>query len=509
MRFLQKPTEHQDAPDRDHAAQKERNDRRRTSNEEISAYFSTKRALPEDGVMRSIEHPEHVPKEAAKETARPEAIKQRSPPPPVELLSRPFLGFGSKGGPPDTKAIQSERTTYLTWSQSPPRRPRSPRDQYDVAQESAPDQRLAGDARDRSGVPRHQRGLHDELEAEETRQPYKRSSPRYGQWAEDKRPGVPAAVEVYRAPSAGSARRSSLARRSTTKTTVQSLPHGVDSKARDERHWSADAADDDYHTSDILRLRKQFEDATRTSNNDYLETRWPAADKENHDPVSSISIDRMLEDVRRIGDRPPLMEQPRTTRRDEVALNLDRMPRPKRPPSGSSTLPVRGEGRSILGTTPRRAVATRNSPNISMLDSRPPSFVQAGGPRLPEIYRSAFDQGHAPVPSMDDEMLDDGPTIDSLMSYTHQPVSRHSRQAHSHALSARHIQGRGLYEAQAGLPAVEHSRDWEHSEAVCQPEKRIRGDSVAVDFKSERSVQPASGVAEDNMAGFWKPNRLY
>ncbi|KAI6801954.1 hypothetical protein KC332_g15395 [Hortaea werneckii] len=114
MRFLQKPKDHQDAVSGNQAAKgPTKKDRKHTQDEEISAYFAAQRHDP-DGKQRDASR---MGSRRDRRKDSPMRAHQASQP-PVELPEKPFLGFGSKGTQQDRSRKYDQSTSCYSWSQS-------------------------------------------------------------------------------------------------------------------------------------------------------------------------------------------------------------------------------------------------------------------------------------------------------------------------------------------------------------------------------------------------------
>ena len=153
------------------------------------------------------------------------AIKtQPAVPPPVDLPDKPFLGFGSKGQ--NAGSRQTAPTSYNSWSESVDREPRakrqaSPGRAVQIALPSHSAQRpQSKDYRRQDVIENQQRSSAHESLSRPT------GSPERGTRVRSRRATGPA-VEVYGPHDERTRQRH---RRSTTRTTVQSLPHGLPSE---------------------------------------------------------------------------------------------------------------------------------------------------------------------------------------------------------------------------------------------------------------------------------------
>jgi len=523
MKFLEKPSEHQDhLPIADTHRQSAKEDRKRTRNEEISTYFSApKRGDQERGEARderSRRTPDRSQDKEPRRTSRPEPVSI------VELPDKPFLGFGSRAAHPEDKESQLETSTLLTWSESaprgsPPRRSNSRRHADDHTFENergSAARRVAAPSREAErrplGHPRNECGTPDA----DVQQ--RNSQHDEGRWPRSQRTGQ-AIVEVYEQ-EPPLKRRHPPVRTSPTRMTLQSLPrepdrlYGVEQPSRNPSHRSPDYHDG-YHTSDILKVNDQLHRSVQTTApRQTCAAGSEHSDKENHIPdssKSSFSLDRMLARARDSVMMPTVRLSPRIEAQRRKSIP---------PPDSRST--YKGPPLQRRGTTPAQAspyqlpdvYAPRRPSRHLQPPERPSSHREttslSGLPRrATEPFVAWPRSSHRPSIAYDDddEMLDtgQGPALFDTI-----PVYATEQQVHELAHRSMSLPRSGIFEAQErGLEQEELSLRWMSSEHM--QSERLASDTQLVgnDLLSEGLPRRQSRAIDDGIAGFWKPHKLY
>lgn len=511
MKFLQRPTEHQDevVPDETRKTDGKSN-KQRVPNEEISAYFTAENAM-------------HGPTKLSKEQNEPNGLQgqdrdreqnQRDSrkPPSIELPDKPFLGFGSKGLHTGHDNDQhDESTEYYSWSESAPGHAKIVKAQVEAPPgEEASHEVLWEHSKDVKRSPMR-RNAHDRgkrfAAGEEAES---------GQWIQSRRVRGPRVVEVYQPP-ATHQQQTIEDRTSMTRTTKQSLP-------RRPTRWKPDNGNDlqqtghiervrsDYRTSDILDLPNSQNDLSVRGSAGYL-ARFPVktllSDKENADPQSSL--DRLLNAARKATtyeDRH-LERSTQATREPRVQSETDPHTITTRDHYGSHRIPL-----NQLNSRKQTPSKRRQPGHIEQ--ARQDRRGQA--PRLdsrytvPELYFESIinrDEGHEASQEHlgDNEMLDGGPEIHPLY-WPDNHVFASAQQAEDLVFRASSVPRSGFLEAQAErIESEPHGRSFMR-DSISRHTGPSYVSSIGREIVSER-IEPPQDGAEDLFAGFWKPNKLY
>ncbi|KAI6861272.1 hypothetical protein D0864_06630 [Hortaea werneckii] len=289
MRFLQKPKDHQDAVSGNQAAKgPTKKDRKHAQDEEISAYFAAQRRDP-DGKQQD---PSRIGSRQHRRKDSPIRARQASPP-PVELPEKPFLGFGSKGTQQDPSHKHDQSTSHYSWSESaaPARAEEGnapilnaafatekPGETESVT--SKPEIPSSDRASEKSVAQDESLDASRKRESLHQSQPKKRSTLRETDVA-------PLSVRL----------KDDEARRSTTKTTCQSLPHQIqETRSQDPPRSRGDMS---CHTSDILKVRQPNTLITKSIFDGLIGLAAVGDDdKENKQPDSSSPTGKLLKRAR-------------------------------------------------------------------------------------------------------------------------------------------------------------------------------------------------------------------
>lgn len=513
MRFLQRPTEHQDAPNAGLDQQKRsKHDRKRPKDGEISAYFEAKKQAHEQ-----LEHRTNRHDKASAEDRQPidEPARRRRLTPPVDRPSRPFLGFGSKGGQPEGKDMPSEHTSYLSWSQTPPQEPVKAQRRSEIEVHNDEEQFPKGKSKD--ALPQRYPtsrldGLQQSSEIADGGQ--ERAFAR-GEGGETRGQRGAAQVEVHQPQRI---RHSVEDRRSTTMTTAQSLPRGNVEPQPDVRRQTIDQFPDDYRTSDILEVHDHIAVSKSGVRNLKSPSTQPRDGHENQDPASSLSIDRLLDNVRYVTGTKPNESQHRPYEYNRSLRDRSAARHASTPHKEQVILAVRGELyyalRENSGPSPalRRqgddlsGTRTTFVPDVRQYEQHAlhPDSVR----RHPPAEYVHIPQIRQPQLPEDDEMLDDGQEI-GPGSWLHQPVYASMQQAEELVHGPMSNATLGIFEAQSEHLASVATSLWQRQERTHSLALNGRSLSIGRLVSSESGTGPGSGGAADEMSGFWKPHRLY
>ncbi|KAK5172131.1 uncharacterized protein LTR77_003769 [Saxophila tyrrhenica] len=538
MKFLEKPSEHQDQlPAAAPPQQSKKEDRKRAKNDEISAYFSAPRGGNHEGIhvgngtgneqRRRASAPDHGPdqSDAARREARPR------PSSIVDLPEKPFLGFGSRATQLGSKELRLDMTTCLSWSESPPRPARL--EQANTAR--CPEERLQTvgntSARHHSSAARpsvEQRALEGHLRdgSDHAQSARKRSRQNTeAQWQQSQRTGGEARVEVLRPPTPRK-RGQPPAETSPTRTTLQSPPHGppVQQEIRqDARSWENPSG---YHTSDILKINEDVRQPVRSSGPDQKrKDSHRHSNKENHDPGthddpdSSFSIDQALQHVREAISMPPVEPPP-----------------PQIAPEVHSVRPVHNS--HIEGPRNAHGLQQRAAPDAT----RPASYLSQDGymPRRSSLPRQRFEQSPAlssskeaattlhrratqpyvtqdrtvrqPSRSLQDEEMLDNDLCYAPSSIIRPLVYATERQVHNLARMPTPNLVSSLFETQAGREEWEPevaTTHWLTSEHDWSEQLNPHAPFSRHDLLGGSMTEKPQALVNDGITGFWKPNKLY
>jgi hypothetical protein len=440
---------------------------------------------------------------------------------PTELPGKPFLGFGSKGATPEDKLSHAGTTTYYTWSESAPARPGSE----------------VGPQRSKSYTHSHTR-----LEREDGKIPSGsplsahrediQQAPR-GEWPRSRRIGGPAVVQEYRP--ALRKPRNSFGNTSPTRTTQQSLPKLHSTAFNNAHHYSDRSTHDEphephsgYRTSDILKIRDGHQTVVLEPINGFHQTsQTPERDKENVDPLSSMSIDGMLSRVRKAVEQPASEAQtPLHIDHSFVALpqaqarskGQCREPLQRHPPGQMPAVSGLPESREHLDGFDRKPTWQQNLRSERHLVY--PNALPKAAPLLRQAQRvSANTHFVEPVIDItdmeplagDEEMLDSGQYYDPILYQPdYQPLGQ--RAVGNHDVRPSSPLRHGIFEAQEsdhgeeftaflgepvrGSGTVEH---WAWSE--------VSNERVIADASPRRPREDEGGGGD--LDGFWRPNKLY
>ena len=517
MRFLQKPTEHQDETQGVEETRKSKTkDPGRDQGQEISAYFNAKTCIvpepPEDGHERQ--------KLTEKENERHRAGKRSNEAnlsrPVVELPEKPFLGFGSRGThPPGTAGHDS--TSYYSWSKSAGRRS-SPLREHQTA---APTYGLG------QGLAQHPPGNRRRVIGKLSRNLSKDGGTavardnvetEHGHWIQTRRARGPSIVKVYQPldPSKGVRRKST----SVTKTTSQSLPRHPSSPPLFNKRIVNDPVakareSSSYHTSEILQVHGQPMNRIHTSHPQRLAEHF-TQDKENHDPQSSLSIDKVIRKAIAAAQTPHIDLRPQVHVKE---AEIKRLPNIRRMQSvndlrrhdqlnyaprlrGFDTEEIKYPGlnqpRWLPATTHRPLSKTeRQHWGTAAIETLRHTTPKVGLTQRPPYFNEG---DHMLDQTADEEVM--GILDENKLEHNHH---EHDALYHHHFTSPS-----GTFEAQ--LNGTDHhiaGRSTMYESQVASVSGPIRGNSIENEIYGEILHERQDSPVDDGLAGFWKPNILY
>ena len=439
--------------------------------------------------------------------------------PPVGLPDKPFLGFGCKGAPPISKSEHNAKSSYYTWSESvrhrssPPRAdelarfgPSRSHAQQDLRQHSHKTiaKNESRDARD--GTTRQSRPIDQERS--------------HGRRVQTQRGLGPALVEIYKPPNHIDRRRKENT--PVLPTTSQSLPRHPSSppiSASGQQKYDAARSREpkSYHTSDILKINAARMQPSRTSLNREPHAIDPDYDKENHNPASSLSIDKAM---RRAGEAAKISHV--ANRQDKQkwkdVLDHQALPNIRRLASINELQPTHQLRKAPLESKTVHALQQRGSiyPELfrrpSPLFSRPFSMAtqrRFGGtadgmssPQLPDVDRLHSSE----IIDEADEMLDNAADHGLVHSFDHGIYMEDWQQ--ENIPSGEQFAPRPSIFQGRPKSSVLSMRSWAHEHAAIG-RGSTQGISIEHDLAGGRPLTRGDDLNDSELAGFWKPNRLY
>ncbi|KAF2772134.1 hypothetical protein EJ03DRAFT_213903 [Teratosphaeria nubilosa] len=530
MRFLQRPSDHQDQlPKESDPAHTAKQGRKMHENEEISAYF----AKVEPQVTATAHAPwvqelsDHRPlQRTARRASRKDAVE-----PPVDLPEKPFLGFGSRGAAGDSNATAPTNTANFTWSESAV----LPRNSKECNYSSGPFplevEATQVDGRNRTTVHPSREGplLHHcvidghpnaaELKVENAA---RESSHKVN---------GPAVVEVYH-----------TIERPIRRYDQSRVPVNEESQHVTQRiqHLSPRAVrpmedqQQSFNTSDILDIRQPpSKDHGRIPMIERSTHNSPTVDdKENCDPESLSPMSKLLQNAQRAVTEVTSANvksagQDRlssTTRSNHAQARHLRFLSHDDP--DVSAISHAQHKRSAL---PQRRLQTASTIRTSQ---RPAPIESARRRAAKTLSRSIF-AGDTPQRdrAVDDEMLDNQPDEPPSGWTSHRDYASTGR-VEDMVHGPPNSRAPGLYQAQAEHMSIARSTTPRrtHSFALVTDAMRsqlsgfgdlartpsLRRLSIDREFGDEQQREPVefgypsgNAAANDEFAGFWKPHRLY
>ena len=520
MRFLQKPTEHQDQIQEAGELKKSNTkDRKRPPAEEISAYFTSNKAtVPERNASTNRPLEESRNRNIVKTNSNDRRKAEQSNT-LVKLPDKPFLGFGSKGAQQDSKDTRNKPTSYYTWSESkhPPSSPPCPQQlaapTCDLGQLSA--KRPKSNRRNLRNQHEGSGNIHQSSTHPRNNDAGKTS----GEWIQTLRTRGPALVEIYQPP-ATAKHQAQHGRSPITKTTLQSLPKDPSSEIQVLRNALKNLANGrvengEYLTSDILRMPRSNDEHLESAARPFQRTRrLPGSDKENQNPSSSLSIDRALGEAREALEKPVFVRRPPA--HTEVAVS-DRDPDISDTRQDPITRNAHGQRNTAQGQhnslrqqrqgAPFGAYRHQSASHGSRAVSQAQRWVSSGIGTTGMRHPLPVNAHQFAAPLDDDEMLDNAIDVEPVQ-YANDYVYANNRQAEELVYRSTSIPRSGIYEDQ--MDRMEEDVPLEHSldAAGSRYTPVLSGLSVDHGIYNEPAARPRSGGL-DNLAGFWKPNKLY
>ena len=518
MRFLQKPTEHQhEVRGVDESRKSKTKEPARNQGQEISAYFNAKTSIVPEA--RYEERVRQAPMETGKDRlSRGRRAKEADLSKPlVELPEKPFLGFGSKGVQPLSATGHDDSTSYYTWSESAQRRLSPHREHQVTAPTYNTGQVLA------QNPPANRRqvsGKHDRNPSKDcgTTVGKYAADIKHGQWIPTGRARGPAAIEVYQPPHPS--KRVGSRSTSVTKTTSQSLPKHPSSptlfnKRTVEKSVTKARESTSYHTSDILNVHGQSMNYVHTSYPPHVSEQI-TQDKENHEPQSSLSIDKVIRRARAAAQTPHVHPQPPPPL-PVKEIEINRLPNIRRMPSINDL----SRQNQLNNAPPPRRLGTMNSPRSNQARWLPATLHRPLSKAERQHWeRAAVEALAYTAPRLDvaqqpkyvnenDERLDDIADDEVLRSVNDNELEYRNHEAD--ALYHQHFRPRSsIFEAQLHATADHFPGppSWYESQ-VGSRSGPIRGISIENEVYGERSRDQQDSPVDDGLAGFWKPNILY
>ncbi|KAI7184359.1 hypothetical protein KC363_g7751 [Hortaea werneckii] len=516
MRFLQKPKDHQDAVSGNQVAKgPTKKDRKHTQDEEISAYFAAQRH-DADGKQRDASR---MGSRRDRRKDSPMRAHQASRP-PVELPEKPFLGFGSKGTQQDRSRKYDQSTSCYSWSESAAPARAEERDGPNLnaacTTERSEEAELVISKRPTADTDRASKTsvVHDDsFDPTRSKGNLHQSRPK-------RRSKL---LETDVAPP-DARLDDDEAKRSTTKTTSQSLPRQISEIPSQNTPHSRGGAS--CHTSDILRVRQPNTTVTKSIVDDLIGlVEVGDDDKENKQPNSSSPTGKLLKLARDALNQPttkPVKIEPGHGSID-ACLNVENSHVTSELPSKHRPTDFGG-----LHLPERRLRSLRQDDGSSSQGRR-----QYQRPGLEQrIWHRALRQQnvdhhdpvaeppfHAQDMSSDAEMLDNGNDAS--------PLALNDKILHAD-VEDNYEFGRYLqYEHSIDAPEMREQSAAPTSRLSDKRLKRVptRSDSgrtrvvrgLSIENDHEVTHSPNSGViagggtlgVDDGLAGFWKPNKLY
>ncbi|SMR52717.1 unnamed protein product [Zymoseptoria tritici ST99CH_1E4] len=513
MRFLQNPKEHQnELPAAEPPKQPLNKSRKQLREEEVSSFFANK-----PPAEKCLERPHS--REVRKITAEKNARRSQTSctmleKPPIELPDNLFLGFGSRGPSHDISAVPRGSNSEYTWSESParaerpivqPRRPSRP-----PSSRTRHTSHISNTAASRPGHAAS--GTHPSRDRANER---------------SQRPDRPVLAEIQ--PHLVNNRR----RHTNVVVSSESLP-----KIRPKRRATAtlsgngdDTRRSSFHTSDILNLAGPCHTAYAAPAPRVLQSEHGATQPVSSGPDSEAlrkAFDAVVESHRQ--SRPENIDQRRPQERHE-SYREGQHPRgtmfqthemseqaSERPgdPTPRWVLPQRGFGRASEHSRSLQDSA------VDLNTARRTISRQSLSHGL--LQQTAHAQGYIDY-DQDDDMLDYPsaaiPAATAFDNYAY----RNSRQTedlvhqltfdqddwpYAHEPSQTHYQEAGVEPSAGGQLWTDLPADLEFDDDQ-ELEQEEQGDTVMEDDQepgtsTNMRIEPA---IDDELVGFWRPNRLY
>ncbi|KAF2485361.1 hypothetical protein BDY17DRAFT_101591 [Neohortaea acidophila] len=492
LRFLQKPTEHQDEPARaDSPPRGKRHERKRVQDEEISAYFNANNGAKSQSQLpqERVQHREES-QDPKRNRDLEEAQPVRRSATQVESGGKAPLEPGRPTADARRQRDRSESAEPYPWSESPVNPPTQARSQ--------PGQTIKKrqPRKDRSSLSHHSSRF--ELAREISRNPqtavlgsvlndnFRASKGRVDRSTSGQEKGI--------APP----RNEQRLHRPASITTARSRPQDTSQHRgtkQDELEQVADGLNlpRDFQTSDILEIRERQEHSDRTESFGQVDAVVHVeSDKENASPGSSVDqlLDQAKQAIVRRSTAPQAQFRGARTSREslvgrEVGSEAD--------VSGAIEHPPLRQAREHYerSTTNASCIGLRSVPNMSM------GAFERGKALHPRDLDDSMPEAatfELALP-FEDEMLDDGLLVDNMPCQD----------------DYADLQNLGANEVVRRVFAVPETRLFEkQAEQMWRADEMYSEEWPAMEHArpSEASLQPQDETMEA-MAGFWKPHRLY
>lgn len=496
MNFLQRPTEHRDEPANDdtqrHAS---KTGRKREPDEDISAYFTKSKGPLVEGsepANKRQKKSQTIEKDETGQKVK-QQTRARQKTPPIELPQKPFLGFGRKGVQPENNRTRKESPGYFSWPESVAAREpaQTPLEQPDGHQLS------------------RRRSHHGDMVS--NRAPNATSRSR------TKRGGGPVPLKIDK-PAVAQSSRDRKQDTSRTRTTLQSLPrlgdrHEADRTSKSERVPSG------YRTSeilDILEPRQVAIDRTMAYRHILERGERTGSDKENNDPNSSI--DKLLNQAQEaLGKRSsPAYRHREASRCGQDDFIQDGNLQSRQIESAETSTahrmaPNQLHGQNNVATNHYAAEVPRD---ISVGHHRFGSNLRVRS-EMRGNARHGWDgnggvhgvQERLLVHPDDEEMLDNGTAVE-FFRFDDNQTYRTGHQPEDFVFQSESVAAPSIINTEAERVELK-SQNWPlMSGRMVSITPSTHAMSIGREFTSERLAGLHQEVSDD-LAGFWKPNKLY
>lgn len=539
MRFLQRPTEHQDEiPRGDADAKQSKKSKQQLREEEISAYFAKK--PPAENTFQRGTNDRPVTQRAnvvdrenqEQPRRRPRKVDLGPIGSPVELPEKPFLGFGSKGPSRESNAYYPESnthhpTSYFTWSESvvgnhhtaPMRR------QIENVDHNRRHQAPFGEGV--SSLPKQPSpGARQCGRTKQSKPRDEETSEQDGRWVESRRGKGPSGVEIYQPPNNPRPPTKRRAGRVTTHTSSESLPKAQNGAVDDHQlDHSSHAEIRDYRTSDVLKIRDDHQTAGPSS---MRQAQYESfEDKENRSRSGSTPISDLLRRAfhavtNLANDKPTQTARVKTSHRrqtegDHERRHVNILDTGYRPASHARRNHSTNTSNATPQMLPQRGFS-RSTEAPRAQQRQPLQTMPASTTNIPQRWRPPPTRGdlRGKFVMEDDEMLDNIPSGQPLTSYHHYTGGREVEDL-VHRLNAGQ---ESQFLEQTATPSGRFEADFGHpgiDEDFYVPFNDTRNTSLSTGdplFPAYPAVKEyGNGMQDeqpdDHMDGFWRPNVLY
>lgn len=500
MRFLVRPEDHQDEvhqneTKRDPTA-KER--RRQLENGEISNYFNAHQIPTADRRNeRSIErhHDTELPKLPNRRETSRAAIHERSPKlAEEELPNIPYLGFGSKGASHRINQPHKRSDSYLIWSETPAAQVK-PRNLDDVADASIQSRRSP-------------RVVHAQIPTQDSRRLDSQNAASKGHvpYADDAQDLQPRRSDV--SSNIGNKTHNHEAKSKTSQSLPRQPPLRTlisQERAGNARKQQSEATS--YHTSEILHIRGRMQAlAEQQCSNE----RSPEQQDHPDAPIST-SVSGLLRDARKaVHDYetthvhplgPEGIDPSQEHSHPALVSHATRWQRSRTMPSTRL--------QQEKGTRYMEAMLERDSGRQERPAVNAPADTMAHHARDPgRLVRRQAPMQTALEELDDDEMLDNVPNTYSYQEDMHDGnANSNGGEYLAHDAGTMSLSRSDRYRSNTGGRSAALSTVWPSYNTHASPRDIARPSSMLQgDIWPDRNTR-AFDVEED-LHGFWKPNRL-